>query len=194
MTLPNQLSILRIALIPVFVLLLVHDTPIYALLVFLIIGISDKLDGYIARAWRQETTLGAALDAIADKLLMVTTFVTLMILEALPFPLTILLISRDVTLSLVFGIVLFTTGRRLGASTSLGQASIFAQMCTVVLGLVFYVLGDQALLQTLQSFLLPPVFTITAILAVVSWVDYLYRVVRLFTPVEASMKRQTPVR
>ena len=77
MTLANQLTVLRILLIPVFVLLLVYDLRISALVVFLFTCLSDSLDGYIARTWRQQTTLGTFLDPIADKLLMVTTFATL---------------------------------------------------------------------------------------------------------------------
>src|SRR5688500_11430687 len=101
MTLANQLTVLRILLIPVFVLLLVYDARVAALIVFLLTCISDSLDGYIARTWRQQTTLGTVLDPIADKLLMVTTFATLALLKALPVPLTILLIARDLILSVV---------------------------------------------------------------------------------------------
>jgi len=193
MTLANQLTLFRIVLIPVFVLLLVYDARLYALVVFLIISISDKLDGYIARDWRQETSLGTILDPIADKLLMVTTFITLTALKALPFPLTALLISRDVILSLVFGIALFMTGRRLAAPTFLGKAAIFAQMSTVVLGLVFHVFDDRPLLQTVQASLLTPVFIITAILAVVSGLHYLYQVARLFNTVAEPIKPRMPI-
>src|SRR5215510_4778632 len=117
MTLANQLTVLRILLIPVFVLLLVYDVRIAALIVFLLTCVSDVLDGYIARTWQQQTTLGTFLDPIADKLLMVTTFATLALLHAFPLSLTILLIGRDVVLSLFIGVVLLTTGRRLPGPT-----------------------------------------------------------------------------
>ena len=194
MTLPNQLTVFRVVLIPVFVLLLVYDQRLYALIVFVVTGISDGLDGYIARAWRQETPLGNVLDPIADKLLMVTTFVTLAVLQALPFSLTVVLIGRDVILSLVFGIVLFSTGRRIASPTFLGKSAIFAQMATVVTGLVFYVFHDHSLFQTLEPFVVWPIFLLTAILAIVSGLHYLYRVVQLFLTVEGSIKRQMPVR
>jgi len=193
MTLANQLTVFRIVLIPVFVLLLVYDVRVSALIVFLLSCISDSLDGYIARAWRQETRLGTVLDPIADKLLMVTTFVTLTALDALPFPLTALLISRDVILSLVFGVVLFMTGRRLSAPTFLGRAALFAQMATVVLGLVFYVFDGRSLFQLILRALLTPVFLITAILAVVSGLQYLYQVVRLFNGVAEPIKPGMPI-
>ena len=190
MTLPNQLTVIRILLIPVFVLLLVYDERGSALIVFLLTGISDSLDGFIARAWKQETQLGTILDPIADKLLIVTSFVTLTVLKAIPFPLAVLLISRDVILSLVFGIVLWITGRRLAAPTALGKAASCAQMSTVVLGLFFYVFDDRAVFSSLRPFLLTPVFIITAVLAIVSALHYFYHLARLCSMIEEPIKPQ----
>jgi len=193
MTLPNQLTVLRILLIPVFVLLLAYDARISALMVFLLTCISDSLDGYIARTWQQQTTLGTFLDPIADKLLMVTTFAALAVLQALPVPLTILLIGRDVLLSLVIGIVLFTTGRRLSGPSILGRAAVFGQMTTVVLGLVFYVFEDWPLFQTLRPFMLTPVFIATALLAVAAGLHYIYQLVRLMQRVEEPLGKHISV-
>src|SRR5262245_44111535 len=175
MTLANQLTVLRILLIPVFVLLLVYDARIAALIVFLLTGISDVLDGYIARTWRQQTTLGTVLDPIADKLLMVTTFATLALLQALPLSLSILLIGRVVVRSLGFGIVLWVAGRRLSGPTLLGRAAMFGQMWTVVFGLIFYVFEDWPTLTTLRPYILVPIFVATALLAVAAGVHYLYQ-------------------
>jgi len=193
MTLANQLTVLRILLIPVFVLLLVYDARILALVVFLFTCISDSLDGYIARTWRQQTTLGTFLDPIADKLLMVTTFATLALLKALPVPLTVLLIVRDVTLSLVVGIVLFTTGRRLPGPTLLGRGAMFGQMATVFLGLVFYVFEGWPVFETIRPFLLLPVFIGTALLAVAAGLHYTYQLVRLRYKVEEPLGKHMPV-
>lgn len=193
MTLANQLTVLRILLIPVFVLLLVYDLRIYALIVFLLTCLSDSLDGYIARTWRQQTTLGTFLDPIADKLLMVTTFATLALLGALPVSLTILLIARDVSLSLFIGIVLFTTGRRLSEPTLLGRAAMFGQMSTVVLGLLFYVFEDWPLFETLRRFILIPVFIGTALLALVAGLHYIYQLLRLLYRVEEPLGKHMPV-
>ena len=193
MTLANQLTVLRILLIPVFVLLLVYDLRIYALIVFLLTCLSDCLDGYIARTWRQQTTLGTFLDPIADKLLMVTTFAMLAWLKALPVSLTILLIARDVSLSLFIGIVLFTTGRRLSEPTLLGRTAIFGQMSTVVLGLLFYVFEDWPLFETLRPFILIPVFIGTALLAVAAGLHYIYQLVRLVQKVEEPFGKHMPV-
>jgi cardiolipin synthase (CMP-forming) len=193
MTLANQLTVLRILLIPVFVLLLVYDARIAALIVFLLTCISDVLDGYIARTWRQQTTLGTFLDPIADKLLMVTAFATLALLQALPLSLTILLIGRDVTLSLVIGIVLWTTGRRLPGPTLLGRAAIFGQMWTVAFGLLFYVFEDWPLVATLRPVILLPIFIATALLAVAAGLHYIYQMVRLLCQVEAPLGKHMPV-
>jgi cardiolipin synthase (CMP-forming) len=193
MTLANQLTVLRILLIPVFVLLLVYDARILALIVFLLTCISDSLDGYIARTWRQQTTLGTFLDPIADKLLMMTTFATLALLKALPVPLTILLIARDILLSLVVGFVLFTTGRRLPGPTLLGRGAMFGQMTTVVLGLVFYVFEGWPVFETIRPFMLLPVFIATALLAVAAGVHYIYQLVRLLLKVEEPLGKHMPV-
>jgi cardiolipin synthase len=77
LTLANQLTILRIILIPGFVLLVVYGYLGWALVVFLTAGVTDALDGLIARRTGQRTALGAWLDPMADKLLLVTTFVVL---------------------------------------------------------------------------------------------------------------------
>jgi cardiolipin synthase len=193
MTLANQLTILRILLIPVFVLLLVYDARTAALIVFLLTCISDSLDGYIARTWRQQTTLGTFLDPIADKLLMVAAFATLALLNAFPLSLTILLIGRDIVLSLFIGIVLLTTGRRLPGPTLLGRATVFAQMLTVVLGLVFYVFEDWPMFETLSPFLLLPIFVATALLAVAAGLHYVYQIVRMLYQAEAPLGKHMSV-
>jgi cardiolipin synthase len=193
MTLANQLTVLRILLIPVFVLLLVYDARTAALIVFLLTCISDCLDGYIARTWRQQTTLGTFLDPIADKLLMVTAFATLALLRALPVPLTILLVTRDIILGLVLGFVLLLSGRRLPGPTLLGRAAVFCQMATVALGLVFYVFEDWPLLETLRPFVLLPLFIATALLALAAGLHYIYQIVRLFYHVEAPLGKHMPV-
>jgi len=193
MTLANQLTVLRIVLIPIFVVLLVYDLRISALVVFLLTCLSDLLDGYIARTWRQQTTLGAFLDPIADKLLMVTTFATLALLKALPMSLTILLIARDIGLSLWVGFVFFTSGRRLSEPTLLGRAAMFGQMSTVVSALFFYVFEGWPLMETLRPFILMPVFVATALLAVIAGAHYIVHLTRLVHKVEEPLGRRMPV-
>lgn len=103
---PNILTTIRILLAPLFVILLLKDQFSFALLVFAIAGISDGLDGLLARYFDQRTVLGAYLDPIADKLLLTTAFVSLAVLKIIPGWLTVIVISRDILI--ILGIAIFT--------------------------------------------------------------------------------------
>ncbi|RLA89883.1 MAG: CDP-diacylglycerol--glycerol-3-phosphate 3-phosphatidyltransferase, partial [Deltaproteobacteria bacterium] len=96
MTIPNFLTILRILLTPVLVILLLEGRLSEALFVFIIAGVTDALDGLIARLYKQKTRLGAFLDPLADKLLLVTTYVILAVQGLVPSWLTVIVLSRDV--------------------------------------------------------------------------------------------------
>ncbi|MBW2039612.1 MAG: CDP-alcohol phosphatidyltransferase family protein [Deltaproteobacteria bacterium] len=109
MNLPNTLTILRILSIPVFTICLLYDHLFSALLIFVGAGITDALDGLIARLYNQRTTLGAYLDPIADKLLLTTAFVGLAILGIVPGWLTVIVIARDVVILLGILILILTS-------------------------------------------------------------------------------------
>ena len=99
----NQITLVRMLLIPAFVILVIYGHLGWALLVFAIAGLTDGLDGLIARWSGQKTSLGAWLDPMADKLLLVTTFVVLTLPQIeltnhVPLWLTILVISRDIVI------------------------------------------------------------------------------------------------
>src|SRR5262245_39773260 len=98
MGLANWLTLLRILLIPVFVTLLVYRRPGAALLAFGVAALTDLLDGWVARRFKDESTLGAFLDPVADKLLLTASFVTLTYLKVLPFWIAAVVISRDAIL------------------------------------------------------------------------------------------------
>jgi len=104
-TIPNLLTVTRILLTPLFVIFLIRERFGYALLVFIAAGVSDGLDGLIARYFNQRTTLGALLDPIADKVLLSAGFVCLAVLMVIPGWLTVVVISRDVVIML--GIAVF---------------------------------------------------------------------------------------
>jgi cardiolipin synthase len=95
MNIPNLLTLLRIILVPVIVILLIQGAFLKALLVFVVAGLSDALDGFLARILHQQTVLGAYLDPIADKALLASSFVTLSVLHVIPGWLTVIVISRD---------------------------------------------------------------------------------------------------
>lgn len=103
---PNILTVLRILITPLFVIFLIRNQHGYALLVFAFAGVSDGLDGLIARWLNQRSDLGAVLDPIADKLLLTAAYITLGILRDIPGWLAVLVISRDVLI--VTGIAVLT--------------------------------------------------------------------------------------
>src|ERR671935_262675 len=112
MGLANWLTVLRILLIPVFVCLLVYRKPGLAFIVFVGAALTDLLDGYVARRHGLQSRLGAFLDPTADKLLLVSSFVTLTWLKALPFWIAAVVISRDLIL-MVGALVIHMAGGRI---------------------------------------------------------------------------------
>jgi cardiolipin synthase len=143
MGLANWLTVLRIVLIPVFVTLLVYGQRGPALAVFLAAALTDLLDGYVARQRGSQSRLGAFLDPMADKLLLVSSFVTLTWLRALPFWIAAVVISRDLIL-MVGALAIHMAGGRITPRPSrAGKLATFCQVLTVLLGLVapFYQIG-----------------------------------------------------
>jgi cardiolipin synthase (CMP-forming) len=103
---PNILTVLRILVTPLFVIFLIRDQHVYALTIFIFAGVSDGLDGLIARMFNQRSELGAVLDPIADKLLLTAAYITLGILKDIPGWLAVVVISRDVLI--VTGVAVLT--------------------------------------------------------------------------------------
>jgi cardiolipin synthase len=100
MTIPNFITMLRIILAPVFVIYLINEHFTSALIVFVICTVSDGMDGMVARLFNQKSKLGAYLDPLADKLLLVAAFLVLAAMGHLPVWLTVAVIARDVTILL----------------------------------------------------------------------------------------------
>lgn len=142
----NQLTLLRLLLIPAFAILVIYGYMGSALLVFSLAGLTDVLDGLIARRTGQKTTLGAWLDPMADKLLLVTTFVLLTLplehlANRLPLWLTVLVISRDVGIVATVAIVNLAVGRRTFKPSFLGKLATAIYIATGVVTLWFNYLG-----------------------------------------------------
>ena len=142
----NQLTLLRVALIPLFVILMIYGHLGWALIVFMIAGLTDALDGVIARRTGQKSTLGAWLDPMADKLLAVTTFVVLTmpglgLVNRLPVWLTVVIISRDVVIVLTVAIVNLAVGPRTFTPSIFGKIATATYMITVVAVMFFNFLG-----------------------------------------------------
>lgn len=138
----NQLTLLRMLLIPLFVILVVYGHLGWALTVFALAGITDGLDGLIARRSGQKTTLGAWLDPMADKLLLTTTFVVLTLpnldlANRLPIWLTVLIISRDVVIVLTVAIVNLAIGRRTFRPSIFGKIATATYILTAIVAMLF---------------------------------------------------------
>ena len=177
LTLANQLTILRIMLVPVFVLLVVYGLLGWALIVFLIAGITDGLDGLIARQTGQRTSLGAWLDPMADKLLLVTTFIVLTLpgvplTNHIPLWLTVFVISRDVVIVGVVAVVSLAVGPRTFRPSMLGKAATATFIVTSVVIMYFNYLGR-------QSWLVDVFIWASLAVTLVSATDYFMKLRRL---------------
>jgi cardiolipin synthase len=131
LTTANQITILRLAFVPVFAILVVGRHDVGALAVMAAAAFSDILDGTVARAFRQVSPLGVALDPIADKVLMSTAFVTLSFRGALPWWLTIMVLSRDAVILITALLIILVAGYRPFYPTRLGKASTVIQSITI---------------------------------------------------------------
>jgi cardiolipin synthase (CMP-forming) len=179
LTLANQLTILRIALIPAFVLLVVYGYLGAALVVFTVAGLTDALDGLIARRAGQRTSLGAWLDPMADKLLLVTTFVVLTLpsiplVNHLPLWLTVLVISRDIVIVGVVAIINLAVGPRTFRPSLFGKATTAAFIITSVIVMFFNYRGETSILVDIGVWL-------SLALTLVSSGDYFFKLRRLIT-------------
>ena len=177
LTFANQLTILRIVLIPAFVLLVVYGRLGQALLVFMTAGATDAFDGLIARRAGQRTSLGAWLDPMADKLLLVTTFIVLTLpgielTNHLPIWLTVVVITRDVVILAVVAIVNLAVGPRTFRPSMLGKATTAAFILTSVAVMYFNYRHE-------TSVLIDAGIWISLALTVVSAADYFFRLRRL---------------
>ncbi len=147
MNIPNTITLIRVILIPFFVDLMIYGYHVGALAVFIAACLTDALDGMIARLTNTKTELGAFLDPMADKLLIVTSFVTLAVLELIPVWIVIIVVSRDIILSLG-SLMLYITGHTLTIRPSfMGKTTTVLQLTVITLALitVAYGRGDEYL-------------------------------------------------
>jgi len=173
LNLPNLISLARIILVPLFIILSIHQHFGWALLIFAIAAVSDAVDGLFARLLEQRTVLGSYLDPVADKLLTSSAYVTLAILGILPGWLTVIVVSRDVII--ILGImILFLTSHPLEIRPSLAsKLTTILQFTTVVSTLV-----------SKYSFSVPFLIDFliwgTAVVTVISGLQYIGRGIRIF--------------
>jgi len=179
LTIPNLLTFMRMALIPAFASMIFYGHYKLGLAFFVIAGITDGIDGFLARRFGQESELGTIIDPIADKLLMTTAFVILSLPNVMPqvrhlpvpFWVTVTVIGRDVLILMVAMAITMFTGFRGFKPSFWGKFSTLVQVLAVTLILFSAVSG--------YSFYLPTTYTITTLLAFVSGVHYVFQVARL---------------
>ncbi|PYS88402.1 MAG: CDP-alcohol phosphatidyltransferase family protein [Acidobacteria bacterium] len=189
-TLPNFLTVIRMVLIPVFVTLLVYQRYGWALFVFVAAGVTDGLDGLLARNLKQGSELGRILDPIADKLMLVTAFIALSQHNLLPHPLprhfpipfwvTAAVISRDIFIIVGAAAINIVTGFRGFRPSLLGKASTVVQVCAIILVLV------AVHVPWVSGYVLPTVYATVFLLAIASGIHYVFHASRLLNEKQAS--------
>jgi cardiolipin synthase len=170
LNLPNFLTLVRIVAIPFFLVLLASQLYFDALLVFILGGVTDALDGFIARRMNQKTSLGAILDPVADKLLLMSSFIMLGMMGSIPLWLMVLVVSRDTVILFGYVAISFLLDERLEVQpTIMGKLSTVFQLVTV--GVVLLMLARS---QLLESSVDDALVYLTAATTVISGVQYLY--------------------
>lgn len=141
LTAPNQLTLLRMLFLPFIVINVVGHHYTWALVLFVLAGISDGLDGLLARTLHQQTLLGQYLDPIADKLLMSTMFLVLSIehRSVVPWRYTVVVFSRDISILLVSGVLFMIAGLKDFRPSIFGKANTLAQVAAIFFALLLLV-------------------------------------------------------
>src|SRR3954452_25340064 len=182
-TVPNLLTVFRMVLIPVFVSLLFYQRFLLALGIFVLAGITDGLDGLLARRFNQKSQLGTILDPIADKLMLVTSFVVLSMRSVFPQPLpshlpvpfwvTVAVISRDVFILVGAAAINIVTGFRGFRPSMLGKINTTVQILAIIAILVALIFP------TGSGYYLPTIYTTVFAFAIISGIHYVYFASRL---------------
>ena len=182
-TVPNMLTVFRMVLIPVFVTLLFYQRFVLALAVFVIAGLTDGLDGLLARRFQQESQLGTVLDPIADKLMMVTAFIVLSMRSIFPQPVpshlpipfwvTIAVISRDVFIVVGAAAINIMTGFRGFRPSWLGKANTTVQIIAIA------IIMFAASVPYYTGYYLPTLYVVVFTFAVTSGLHYVFFASRL---------------
>ena len=168
---PNLLTLMRLIFLPFIVITVLKGHYGWALGIFVAAGISDGLDGLLARLMKQQTLLGQYLDPIADKLLLSTMFLVLFATRNIPLTVTVLVFSRDIIIVIVCAVLYATGVMRVFRPSWLGKANTVAQIVTVLFVLLHQVSGEVWIAKGRQLG-----FNVTVALTVLSGVHYIARV------------------
>ena len=188
MTWPNLLSALRIAMVPLFIIAVVEGRPAWAFAIFGLAGLTDLLDGYVARFYQQQSVLGAYLDPAADKLLITAAFILLSwpgVHQGLQIPIwvTVLVITRDVIIVTVALIVRLTIGLKEFPPTRISKWNTSFQIAAVFL---YLLTGLTREVDTLAK----GVLAVMVVLTAVSGLEYAYRFIYRADDLQARVEVQ----
>jgi len=136
---PNLLTLMRLIFVPFVVVAIQQQKYAWALAIFVVAGITDLLDGLLARVLKQKTTLGQYLDPIADKLLLSTMFLMLSIAHIIRWPVTIMVFSRDIIILIVCTLLYATGTMRVFRPSWFGKANTVVQILSVPLALIYQI-------------------------------------------------------
>ena len=176
MNIPNLLTLLRIILSPVIVILLIQGAFFKALIAFIVAGITDALDGFLARVLHQQTVLGAYLDPIADKALLASSFITLSVLHIIPGWLTVIVISRDFIILLGISVLSIM-------SITVKIRPLFVSRVTTAMQLltVLSALSTRCIPGNSYELWLLAIYWVTAFFTIISGLSYMTRGVALIS-------------
>jgi cardiolipin synthase (CMP-forming) len=177
MNIPNLLTLLRIILSPLIVILLIQGAFFKALIAFMVAGITDALDGFLARVLHQQTILGAYLDPIADKALLASSFITLSVLHIIPGWLTVIVISRDFIILLGISVLSMM-------SIPVQIRPVFVSRVTTTLQLitVLMALSTRCVPGYFNEYWLLAIYWLTTLFTIISGLHYMARGVALINP------------
>ena len=170
LTLPNFLTLLRIVAVPAFLILVSNRHYGAGLVLFVAAGITDAIDSVLARLMNAKSDLGASLDPLADKMLLVSSFVVLTWLGVIPSWLMILVLSRDAVILAGYLVIYFVSTPIEVSPTSVGKLNTFLEMLTVGFALVTLARPDMPMANVNLA-----AWYITAVTIAVSGVHYVYR-------------------
>jgi cardiolipin synthase len=172
-TAPNLLTLLRICLAPFLVAAILEGRWEISFVLFIVAGLTDALDGALARWLKQRSVLGHYLDPVADKLLLSTIFLVLMHEKLIPTTVTVLVFGRDVGILLVSAILYAAVGRREFKPSIFGKANTIAQVSAVAAVLLYQLTTAPWVAETRKLAL-----DATIVLTVVSGLHYAWAVSR----------------
>jgi cardiolipin synthase (CMP-forming) len=185
LSLANQMTIARMVMIPLLITLILSNHGGWALVVFIMAGISDGLDGLIARRYKQASELGTFLDPMADKLLLTACFIVLslpdhprsvpdfQIPNHVPLYLTIVTISRDVFIVMIALVIHLTSGLNRFPPTMLGKLTTVTQVLLIGFVLLFNYWGQEA------TVLIDGLVWLTLAMTLASGLHYIYHATRM---------------